>query len=367
MVRAEDAVRLHDRPRADRATSTRHRDADFGVHDIDAAIAQLRSTTSPSRTGTRSPAWSALDVLRPRRETVDAGADARSGGGVRASVPLGERLWHVSEDGGIDCFTPRAEQGRRLARAACLGDRRRARARVLVPARMPARHVLGGRVDERGRRRALSLRRPRASRARDRRRVAAGPARGARLRLPAAARRPSRATNERRATGSRAPRSSRSRCVELGDLLAKHATRRHRAADRAGACAALGARHRLDARVQRHPPAQPRQRAAPPERTRSPGAPPTDADPRVTPPRSRPVPCHITAAARLRGASQRYGTSPRQPREFTHSARTGARLVWVAATRLVSARPVQRHARSGRVGLRECDAGAQSVGCSAGL
>ena len=99
----------------------------------------------------------------------------------------------------------------RLARAARVGDRRRARARVLVPARVPAGHVLGGRVDERGRRRALSQRRPCAPRARDRRRVAAG-AYVRRASSPTGCRPSrSRATSERPATGSRARRSSRSR------------------------------------------------------------------------------------------------------------------------------------------------------------
>ena len=182
------------------------------------------------------------------------------GGVAELASPSWVTLWHVSERRWHRRLRAARERGARLARAARLGDRRRARARVLVPARLPARHVLGGRVDERGRRRALSLRRPRAARARDRRRDWLG--RCARRASSPTGCRPSRSTRYERAAGywvSR-ERGRAARGASSSATCSRSTPRRYRAADRAGARAALGARRRLDARVQRHPPAQPRRR-----------------------------------------------------------------------------------------------------------
>ena len=57
---------------------------------------------------------------------------------------------------------------------------------------------------------------------------------------------------------------------------------------------------------------------------------------------SRPVPFHHTAAAGCSWASEAYEDEPIRAAEVPHSAHTRARLVWVAATRLVSPRHVRK-------------------------
>ena len=155
-------------------------------------------------------------------------------------------LWHVSEDATIERFGAPLEErsSGRSTRATCRSTGSRATARARPSGRRAStsdddveRWLDGDRTPARARVESAWLERMRTTRL-----VA--------YRLPEASFEP-----EDRFWVSRETVEPLE-LVELGDLLARHAEARDRAARRAGALSALGRGRRVDARLQRHPAAK---------------------------------------------------------------------------------------------------------------
>ena len=165
-------------------------------------------------------------------------------------------LWHVSDHDGIPSFEPRVSATSiRPEGAAGLGDRHEAPAALLVPTRLSPGHLLGGLHHHDRGRRCVPVGAARTARPGDRDDLARARPRRSRPRI-------SDAGGDLRAGPARRRLLDESRRGEVagvrGDRRSPASTRRggHRAAHRPDDLAAVGSRHGIDSRIQRHPPAE---------------------------------------------------------------------------------------------------------------